>query len=55
MQNIILKLTEKDKLSQLIQEENFVGWVYNIDYERAMVMTNDIWKEKVNGIPHNSF
>ena len=29
--------------------------VYNIDYERAMVMTNDIWKEKVNGIPHNSF
>lgn len=55
MQNIISKLNEGDKLSKLIQEENFVGWVYNIDYEKALVMTNDMWKEKVNGIPHNSF
>lgn len=55
MQNIISKLNESDKLSKLIQEKNFVGWVYNIDYEKAMVMTNDMWKEKVNGIPHNSF
>lgn len=55
MQNIISKLNECDKLSKLIQEENFVGWVYNIDYEKALVMTNDMWKEKVSGIPHNSF
>lgn len=55
MQNIIAKLNSCDKLSQLVQEENFVGWVYNINYEEALVMTNDVWKEKVNGIPHNSF
>ena len=53
--NILSKLNENDKLSRLIQEENFVGWVYNIDYEKALIMTNDMWKEKVNGIPHNSF
>ena len=55
MESILLRLNGNDKLSQLIQEENFVGWVYNIDYERALVMTNDMWKETVNGIPHNSF
>lgn len=55
MESIISKLNGNDKLSQLIQEENFVGWVYNIDYEKALVMTNDMWKETVNGIPHNSF
>lgn len=55
MESIISKLNGNDKLSQLIQEDNFVGWVYNIDYEKALVMTNDMWKETVNGIPHNSF
>ena len=55
MESIISRLNGNDKLSQLIQEENFVGWVYNIDYEKALVMTNDMWKETVNGIPHNSF
>lgn len=55
MYNIISKLHKNDKLSQLIQEKNFVGWVYNINYEQALVMTNDVWKEEVNGIPHNSF
>lgn len=34
MESIISKLNGNDKLSQLIQEENFVGWVYNIDYEK---------------------
>ncbi|MBO5067319.1 MAG: DUF87 domain-containing protein [Clostridia bacterium] len=55
MESFISKLNGNDKLFQLIQEENFVGWVYNIDYEKALVMTNDMWKETVNGIPHNSF
>lgn len=53
--DILEKITIADKLVDLIQEENFAGWVYNIDYEKALIMTNDIWKEKVNGIPHNSF
>ncbi|WP_372718047.1 hypothetical protein [Novipirellula sp.] len=42
-------------LPSLIQSANFVGWVYSIDYENALVMTNDLWKSKVRGVPHNGF
>lgn len=45
----------KDELQKLIQKDNFVGWVYSIDYEKALVITNDLWKSNVKGIPHNSF
>lgn len=45
----------KDELLELIQKENFVGWIYSIDYEKALVITNDLWKSSVKGIPHNSF
>ena len=48
-------LLQSNKLVSLIQKENFVGWVYSIDYENALVVTNDDWKQKVKGIPHNSF
>jgi len=41
--------------SKLVQEENFVGWVYFIDYEFAYVLTNDLWKYRCLGIPHNCF
>lgn len=44
-----------DPLVQLAQKENFMGWVYGIDYENALIMTNDLWKARVNGIPHNCF
>lgn len=44
-----------DELSHLISKDKFVGWIYSIDYEKALVITNDSWKNKVNGIPHNSF
>lgn len=44
-----------DPLVQLAQKENFMGWVYGIDYENVLVMTNDLWKARVNGIPHNCF
>jgi len=49
------KLSENDALLQLIQKENFVGWVYKIDYDQAYIMTNDDWKAKAGGIPHNCF
>lgn len=44
-----------DPLVRLIQPENFVGWVYGIDYEKAYVMTNDLWKAQALGVPHNCF
>jgi hypothetical protein len=54
MQNINLVL-QNDFLPQLIQQDNFVGWTYGIDYQSALVMTNDLWKARSLGIPHNCF
>lgn len=54
MQNIN-KIMKGDELARLVQGENFVGWVYSIDYDSALVMTNDLWKANALGIPHNSF
>jgi hypothetical protein len=54
MQNIN-QILQKDPLVQLIQKDNFVGWTYAIDYEYGLVMTNDLWKAKALGIPHNCF
>lgn len=54
MQNIdgILK---DSPLAKLVQKENFVGWVYAIDYDTACVMANDLWKARSLGVPHNGF
>lgn len=49
------KQFDKDELLMLVQSENFAGWVYSIDYEKALIITNDKWKNDVKGIPHNSF
>ena len=48
-------ILQKDFLPSLIQPENFVGWTFGIDYEMALVMTNDLWKANSLGIPHNCF
>jgi hypothetical protein len=55
MSTLIDQVFKSDPLVKLAQKENFVGWVYGIDYEQALVMTNDLWKAGVNGIPHNCF
>lgn len=36
-------------------EESFVGYVYGMRFDEVLVLTNDAFKHKVNGIPHNSF
>lgn len=35
--------------------ENHIGFVYAMSYSEAFVLTNDAWKERARGIPHNSF
>lgn len=55
MDTLVKEVLKQDPLVKLIQQENFIGWVYSIDYESALVMTNDDFKEKVLGIPHNCF
>jgi len=54
MQNVN-QILEEHPLARLLQVDNFVGWVYSIDYTYAYVMTNDLWKYKALGIPHNCF
>lgn len=34
---------------------NHVGYVFGMGFKDALVLTNDAWKERVAGIPHNSF
>lgn len=46
--------------SELVQllgsfETSFVGYVYGMRFDEVLVLTNDDWKHKVNGLPHNSF
>jgi len=48
-------ILREDPLAKLIQPENFIGWTYSIDYEYALVMTNDLWKHRALGVPHNCF
>ena len=44
-----------NELTTLIQKDNYVGKVYFIDYDIAFIATHDYFKEKVGGIPLNSF
>lgn len=53
--SVISKIDIKNDLIDLVQEGNFVGWIYSINYEKALVISNDEWKHNVRGIPHNSF
>lgn len=36
-------------------QSNHVGYIYSMNFLDACVLTNDAWKERVAGIPHNSF
>ena len=51
----INEMLEKDPLAQLIQEDQFIGWTFRMDYETAVVLTNDLWKSRAKGVPHNCF
>jgi len=44
-----------DPLAQLIQKNQFVGWLCHVDYEQALVLTRDDWKLRAHGVPANSF
>lgn len=51
----INNLIDQDPLLKLVQPDNFIGWIYSMDYDSALIVTNDAWKARVNGVPHNSF
>jgi len=47
--------TAAETPARLIQENQFVGWVYQLDYESALVLTHDAWKAQAKGVPQNCF
>jgi hypothetical protein len=49
------ELPAQDPLAALIQEEQFIGWTCQLDYEKAVVLTNDVWKTRARGVPLNCF
>ena len=58
MKNITNILASNDKLLNLLGQkpvDNFVGYVYGMSFDEALILTNDAFKERVAGIPHNSF
>lgn len=57
MSDTFTKAVLKNKLMDYLGEfeTNHVGYIYSIDFQGALVLTNDHWKARVNGIPHNSF
>ena len=42
-------------LAQLVQKNQFVGWLGAADYTQALVLTSDAWKTRAKGVPHNCF
>lgn len=51
-----------DPLARLFQTtggqkipDRLAGYVFRMDYERALVITNDFYREEVKGVPQNSF
>lgn len=49
------ELSSNNALTSLIDNERHVGFTVSIDFEEAVILTNDYWKENVAGIPANSF
>ncbi|MBU6952618.1 helicase HerA domain-containing protein [Hahella sp. HN01] len=48
---------QKNKLSSLIDspQETHVGYIVRMQYDSVDILTNDFFKERVGGIPQNSF
>ena len=46
---------QPDPMDGLIQENQFVGWVYQMDYDHALILTRDDWKLRAKGVPLHCF
>jgi len=46
---------EEKFFKEITADENFIGRIFEIDYDFAKILTNDSWKLNVKGVPHGSF
>lgn len=51
----VLSLATKDLFRSFIQPGQYVGEVYSLGYEQALVQIHDYYRERVGGIPSLSF
>lgn len=49
------KIETKQNFQKLIQQEQYIGDLYSINYETARVIVHDYYRQKVGGIPSLSF
>lgn len=54
-EKLIKELAQVDILKEGKKEDYFVGRPFYLDYEKAHILINDFWKNKVNGIPQGTF
>lgn len=55
--DFMASIIEQTTFNSLLKDmkNRLAGFVCKMDFHEATVLTNDLWKEKVLGIPHNSF
>ena len=49
------EITSANPLTKLIDPNRHVGFVISMNFDEAVFLTNDFWKETVRGVPMNSF
>lgn len=49
------EITSTNPLTKLIDPNRHVGFVISMNFDEAVFLTNDFWKETVRGVPMNSF
>jgi len=52
--NEIKQLAEIDILNDGKGPDMFIGRPFHVDYQTAIILTNDYWKDNVNGIPQGA-
>ncbi|OED50084.1 hypothetical protein ACH42_01445 [Endozoicomonas sp. (ex Bugula neritina AB1)] len=48
-------ISNRNPLVELIDVERHVGFAISVNFEEAVLLSNDYWKEMVGGLPMNSF
>lgn len=54
-QKLIKELAQVDILKEGKKEDNFIGRPFYLDFDKAYILINDYWKNKVNGIAQGAF
>lgn len=53
--NLVKKMAEIDIFNDAKDKDNFVGRPFYLDYDKALLLVADSWKERSGGIPPGSF